>query len=149
MTVNVMDRMNWLFLLLIVIGPFHMIEQMLTSIEEFYWLRDQLGGYYAWFAPASADVATVVLLTVVWTKVSVLLYALLIGGRAKLAVLAFFGVFAISEAHHVIAALLKAGYEPGVVTAIPYAAVGYLLTAEVWRGFRRTGACARTAEQFA
>src|ERR1044071_4311365 len=43
----VMERMNRLFLWLIVIGPLHMAEQMLTSIEEFYMLRGKLDGYYA------------------------------------------------------------------------------------------------------
>lgn len=69
---EVMNRINTLFLLLIVVGPLHMIEQMLTGIEEFYWLRERLQGYYAWFAPASADLATVILITVVWTKVSLI-----------------------------------------------------------------------------
>ena len=132
-----MDRIARLFLLLVVVGPLHMIEQMLTSIEEFYWLRAQLEGYYAWFAPAAADLATVMLITVVWTKVSLALYALLVGGTARLVVLALFGLFGVQEVHHVIEALVKGGYEPGVVTSIPYAAVGCVLVAEVWREFRR------------
>ena len=132
-----MNRLNRLFLLLIVVGPLHMFEQMLTSIEEFYWLRGQLEGYYAWFAPASADLATVMLITVVWTKVSLILYVFLVGGTARLVVLAFFGLFGVSEVHHVIEALVKGGYEAGIVTSIPYAAVGCLLLAEVWREFRR------------
>ena len=144
-----MDRINRLFLLLIVIGPLHMIEQMLTSIEEFYWLRSQVDGYYAWFSPAAADVATVILVTVVWTKVSLLLYALLIGGTARLFVLAAFGLFGASEAHHVIEALAKGGYDAGVVTSIPYAAVGCSMVAEVWREFRRGATAAQPAARFA
>jgi hypothetical protein len=132
-----MDRINNLFLLLVVVGPLHMIEQMLTSIEEFYWLRGQLEGYYAWFAPASADLATVILVTVVWTKVSLILYAFLVGGTARLVVLAFFGLFGAQEVHHVIEALAKGGYDAGVITSIPYAVLGCLLLAEVWREFRR------------
>ena len=132
-----MDRLNKLFLCLIVIGPLHMIEQMLTSIEEFYWLRGQMEGFYAWFPPASADLATVILITVVWTKVSLLFYALLVGGPARLAVLGLFGLFGASEAHHVIEALAKGGYDAGVITSIPYAIVGCWLVAEVWRQLRR------------
>ena len=144
-----MDRINRLFLLLVVIGPLHMIEQMLTSIEEFYWLRGQLEGYYAWFAPASADLATVIFITVAWTKVSLLFYGLLAGGTAKLVVLALFGLFGVSEAHHVIEALATGGYEAGVVTSIAYAAVGCLMVAEVWREFRRGATAAHTAARFA
>jgi hypothetical protein len=110
---------------------------MLTSIEEFYWLRERLEGYYAWFAPASADQATVILITVVWTKVSLLFYALLVGGTGRLFVLALFGLFGLSEMHHVFEALAKGGYDAGVVTSIPYAVVGCWLLAEVWRVFRR------------
>jgi hypothetical protein len=132
-----MDRIAKLFLLLVVVGPLHMIEQMLTSIEEFYWLRGQLEGYYAWFAPASADLATVILITVVWTKVSLALYAFLVGGTPRLVVLGLFGLFGVSELHHVIEALAKGGYEAGVVTSIPYAAVGGLLVADIVRELRR------------
>lgn len=82
-----MNRINTLFLLLVVLGPLHMIEQILTSIEEFYWLRGRLEHYYAWFAPASADLATVILITVVWTKVSLLFYTVLLGGTPRLVVL--------------------------------------------------------------
>jgi hypothetical protein len=144
-----MDRINRLFLLLVVIGPLHMIEQMLTSIEEFYWLRGQLEGYYAWFAPASADLATVMFITVAWTTVSLLFYGLLAGGTPRLAVLALFGLFGVSEAHHVIEALAKGGYEAGVVTSVPYAAVGWLLVADVWREFRRGVTAAQPAARFA
>jgi hypothetical protein len=133
-----MDRLNKLFLLLIVIGPLHMFEQMLTSIEEFYWLRGQVEQYYAWFAPSSADLASVILVTVVWTKVSLILYAILVGGVARLVVLAMFGLFGVSEVHHVIEALAKGGYDAGVVTSIPYTAIGCLLVADVWRTFRRS-----------
>jgi hypothetical protein len=132
-----MNRINTLFLLLVVVGPLHMIEQMLTSIEEFYRLRGQLEGYYSWFAPASADLATVILITVVWTKVSLIFYALLVGGTARLVVLALFGLFGASEVHHVFEALAKGGYDAGVITSIPYAAVGCLLVAQAWREFRR------------
>jgi len=144
-----MDRINRLFLLLVVIGPLHMIEQMLTSIEEFYWLRGQLEGYYAWFAPASADLATGMFITVAWTKVSLLFYGLLAGGTARLVVLALFGLFGVSEAHHVVEALAKGGYDAGVVTSIPYAAVGCLMVAEVWREFRRGATAAHTEPRFA
>lgn len=144
-----MDRINRLFLLLVLIGPLHMIEQMLTSIEEFYWLRGQLEGYYAWFPPGSADLATVIFITSAWTKVSLLIYALLVGGTARLVVLALFGLFGLSEAHHVVEALAKGGYDAGLVTSIPYALVGYLLIADVWREFRRHTAAAPAEARFA
>ena len=68
-----MPRIRTLFLLrLTIIGPLHMAEQLLTAIDEFYSIRDLIGGYYAWFDPAAADHATVLLVTIVWTFVSVL-----------------------------------------------------------------------------
>jgi hypothetical protein len=144
-----MNRLNSLFLLLVVIGPLHMIEQMLTSIEEFHWIRRQVESYYALFEPASADLITVILITVVWTKISLLFYALLAGGTAKLVVLALFGLFGVSEAHHIVETLAKAGYDAGVLTSIPYAVVGSLLVAEVWREFRRATAAPVAETTFA
>ncbi len=70
-----MTQINRLFLLLVIVGPLHMAEQLLTSIEEFYSIRSVLASYYAWFAPASADAATVILITVVWTTCSLMFYA--------------------------------------------------------------------------
>ena len=144
-----MDRLNRLFLLLVVVGPLHMIEQMLTSIEEFYWIRRQVDTYYEWFAPAPADLVTVILITVVWTKVSLLFYAVLRGGTPRLAVLGLFGLFGASEAHHVVEALAKGGYDAGVVTSIVYAAVGCVLVAEVWREYRRGAPAPHAAARFA
>jgi hypothetical protein len=82
-----------LFLLLIVIGPLHMGEQILTSIEEFYAIGGLLASYYLWFDPALADRATVMLITFVWTMGSLLMYALLRQGTPPLAVLGMIGVF--------------------------------------------------------
>ena len=132
-----MSRLQKLFLLLIVVGPLHMIEQMLTSIEEFYWLRSLLAGYYTRFDPAAADLVTVGIVTVVWTIVSLMLYAVLNGGLSSLLVLGFFGLFGASEIHHVVEAIGKGGYDPGVITCVPYAYVGALLVAAVWKEFQR------------
>ncbi len=144
-----MTRINRLFLLLVIVGPLHMAEQLLTSIEEFYSIRSLLASYYAWFAPASADAATVILITVVWTTCSLMFYALLVGGTARLTVLALFGLFGASEAHHVIEALAKGGYDAGLITCIPYAVLGSLLVVAVWREFRRDAAVATAARTFA
>ena len=89
-----MPRIRTLFLLLTIIGPLHMAEQLLTAIDEFYSIRDLIGGYYAWFDPAAADHATVLLVTIVWTFVSVLFYTLLHDGLPRLIVPAIFGLLA-------------------------------------------------------
>lgn len=132
-----MTRIRTLFLLLTLIGPMHMGEQLLTSIDEFYMIRGLFAGYYAWFDPAATDHASVILITIVWTLVSVLFYSLLHDGPVRLIVPAIFGVFGATEIHHVIESLLKGAYDPGVITCVPYAIVGALLAAEVWREFRR------------
>jgi hypothetical protein len=128
-----MTRIRTLFLLLTIVGPLHMTEQMLTSIDEFYAIRTLFGHYYALFDPAAADIASVMLITIVWTFVSVLFYLLLREGTARLVILGVFGVFGITEVHHAIESLMKAAYDPGVITCVPYAVVGYLLTAAVAR----------------
>lgn len=132
-----MGRIRWLFLLLTVIGPLHMVEQMLTDIEEFYMIRGLLPKYYAWFDPAAADTATVLLITIVWTACSLLFYALLHDGWPRLIVPGVFGIFGVTEVHHAFEALSKAGYDAGVITCVPYAYVGALLVAAVWREGKR------------
>ena len=132
-----MPRIRTLFLLLTIIGPMHMGEQLLTRIDEFYSIREFFGGYYALFPPAFGDHASVILITIIWTLVSVLFYSLLHDGVARLIVPAIFGVFGATEIHHLIEALVKGAYDPGVITCIPYATVGALLVTDVWRQFRR------------
>jgi hypothetical protein len=132
-----MTRIRNLFLLLTIIGPLHMGEQLLTGIDEFYSMRVLFGGYYALFPPPLADHASVILITITWTLVSVLFYSLLHDGLPRLIVPTIFGLFGATEIHHAIESLLKLSYDPGVITCIPYSVVGALLTAEAWREFRR------------
>jgi len=134
-----MERIQKLWLWLTIVGPLHMGEQMITGINEYHMIKEQVvGGYYGWFAPADTDWATVLLITIVWTFVSLLFYAVLKGGRAMLAVMGFFGLFGASEIHHVFEQLAKTNFEPGVLTSVPYCAVGVLMVIAVWREFRRT-----------
>ena len=130
-----MTKVAKLFLLLTLVGPLHMAEQLLTEIEEFYLIRGVIQKYHAWFGPA-ADHGTVILIVVVWTLVSLLLFSLLLEGRSRLIVPALFGVFGVSELHHVFESVAKGGYDAGVITSVPYAFVGALLVAAVWRELR-------------
>ena len=131
-----MDRVSRWFLWLVIIGPFHMGEQLLTSIEEFYMLREQLGGYYSLFDPAFADSASVILVTIVFTLISVVIYAAMLGGRARLAVGGVFGFLGVTEVHHLFESISQTAYDPGVVTSLVYFAVGCLMVTEVWREWR-------------
>jgi len=140
-----MEKIRKLFLLLIIIGPLHMGEQLLTSIEEFYSIRQLLGGYYAWFAPSAADQATVILITIVWTLCSLLFYALLHDGIPRLIVPGVLGCFGAQEVHHIVESFQKGAYDPGVITCVPYAVVGNLLVAAVWREVKRHRAQVRPA----
>jgi hypothetical protein len=135
-----MREIQKLWLALTVVGPLHMGEQLITSIEEYHMIKGSVvAGYYSLFSPADTDWATVVLITIVWTSISLLFYALLRGGRALLAVTGAFGVMGAMEAHHVLEALAEGGYDPGVVTSFAYAWVGVLMTRAVWREYRSTG----------
>jgi hypothetical protein len=122
-----MDRMARYFLYLTIVGPLHMIEQMFTSLEEFHMIRGLMPGYYGLFAPEHADLASVILITVVWTTVSCVMYALMRGGAAARGVMYVFGVFGVSELHHLQEAFSKGGYDAGVITCVPYAVLGALL----------------------
>jgi hypothetical protein len=145
-----MTRIRTLFLLLTIIGPMHMAEQMLTQIDEFHMIRALVAShYYTLFAPASADVASVLLITIVWTTVSLLFYALLHDGTPRLAVTGLFGAFGASEIHHLVEALAKGAYDPGVVTCIPYAVAGGLMVAAVVRELKLRRLVALTEQSFA
>jgi hypothetical protein len=122
-----MDRITRLFLWLTIVGPLHMVEQLLTSIEEFYMLRGQAAIVYGWFRPEQADSVTVGLITIAYTTAMLMIYAVLRGGSARRAVLYIHAVFAVTELHHVIEAATHGGYDPGVVTCVPYAVVGWLM----------------------
>ena len=95
-------------------------------------IQGLMAGYYGWFAPHRADLASVVMITIVWTLVSVVIYALLRGGAAMRVVMYVFGVFAVTELHHLQEAFTKGGYDAGVLTCVPYAWVGALLLKAVW-----------------
>jgi hypothetical protein len=131
-----MTHIRTLFLWLTVIGPLHMAEQIFTRIDEFYSIRALLGGYYELFDPSMADQASVLLVTIVWTVVSVMFYALLTEGTPRLLVLGLFGIFAVSEIHHVFESLANGAYDPGVVMSVPYAIVGGMMVAAVAREFK-------------
>jgi|SoiMethySBSTD1v2_1073268.scaffolds.fasta_scaffold17689_5 hypothetical protein len=132
-----MARIRTLFLLLIIIGPLHMGEQLLTGIEEFYSIRQIFGGYYAWSDPSAADHASVVLITIGWTFCSLFFYALLQDGISRLIVPAVMGLFGALEIHHLVETFQKGAYDPGVITCVPYAIVGNLLIAAVLKELRR------------
>jgi hypothetical protein len=132
-----MSRIQNLFLLLVVIGPLHMAEQLVTGIEEFHSIQRLVAGYYAWFPIAAADHASVLLITIVWTICSLMLYAVLREGTPRLVVMGVLGVFGATEVHHVVESFARGGYDPGVITCIPYAIVGFLLVKAVWREFQR------------
>jgi hypothetical protein len=122
-----MDRIPRLFLWLTIIGPLHMAEQMMTSLEEFHMLRDQAAIFYGWFRPDQADLASVILITVSFTTAMLAIYAVLRGGAAARAAMYVFGVFAITELHHLVEAVRKGGYDPGLVTCFAFAIVGALM----------------------
>lgn len=110
----------------------------MTSIEEFDAIRAMLGTYYyGQFTAAAADSASVILVVIVWTTVSLVVYALLRGGLARLAVMMAFGIFGAAEIHHVLESVIERGYDPGVITSVPYAWAGALLVQAVWREYRR------------
>ena len=128
-----MTRTRKAFLLLLLSGPIHMAEQMAFGIEEFHMIRRTvINPYYSWFPAAQADFASVLLITSVGAVLSLIFYALMSGGAARTIALAAFALFGISEIHHVVEAIAKAGYEPGVVTSVAYCWSGCSLLSALW-----------------
>lgn len=129
------DRLSALVLAIIAVGVAHMGEQLATSIEEYYMIREALGGWYAMFPAAYGDHASVALITIIFTTISLIFYALMRGGRAPLVVAATFGLLGIGEAHHWLEAAATGAYDPGLVTSFLYVGIGLLIVREVAREF--------------
>jgi hypothetical protein len=134
-----------------IIGVLHMSEQLVFGVEELQLFKPMIADYYEAMAGIGADKATVVLVTVVVTFFTALCYAVLAGGRLRLVALGFFGVLGAGEGHHVIQALVQGGYDPGLLTCVPYCWVGVLMLIAVWREYRTLatagGESGRTAMQ--
>src|SRR5262245_58673598 len=78
----------------------HMVEQLLFGLEELAKIKTALGGYYRLFA--NPDTATVLLATIGIGLVSLLVFAVLAGGRARFVALVLFNMVALTEIHHVV-----------------------------------------------
>ena len=133
-------KLSGLFLLITAIGAAHMGEQLLTSIEEFYMLRAGVMDFIGLFPPAYADHGGVILITFTFLLVSTIFYLLMCGGRTALYVVGCFGLFGVTELHHVIEAVASGAYDPGVITSVFYAFLGALIVREVWRELQAPGA---------
>ena len=132
-----MTRTRKAFLLLLLTGPIHMAEQMAFGIEEFHMIqRTVINPYYSLFPAARADWASVLLITMTGSILSLMFYALLAGGSARLLALAAFALMGIGEIHHVFEAIAKTAYDPGVITSLAYCWYGCSLLSAVWDQFR-------------
>lgn len=140
-----MERAIRLFFWLMVIGPIHMGEQILTNVEELEIFRGAANAVYRWFPSMEPDKVTVMIITFVFTAFTLMLYMVLKGGIPRLIALALFGVMGANEIHHVFEAIGEGGYDPGLVTCFAYSAVGFMLLFEVWREFRAMNSAARLA----
>jgi hypothetical protein len=129
------------FALVLLTGPLHMSEQLVTGIEEFHMIRRTvIEPYFSMFAHANADWASVLLITIVGAIFSALFYLLAAGGVPRLVALVIFGLMGAGEIHHAVEALASASYDPGVITSFLYAWSGWQLLVAVkgeWPGLRR------------
>ncbi len=129
-----MSRTQKWFLLLLLTGPIHMAEQLMTGIEEFHMIRRTvIEPYYSMFSAAHADWASVLLITIVGALFSAVFYALSAGGALRQAALVFFGVVGVGEIHHVIEAAASGAYDPGAITSVFYCWTGGKLLGAVWQ----------------
>jgi len=116
---------------IVVITALHMSEQLVFGIGELAIIKRILAVYYGWFQ--QPDYATVVLVTIIATLVNALMFGLLMGGKWRGISLGFMGFLGLGEVHHVIEAIHARGYNPGLITAIPFMVFGGLLLAAVVR----------------
>lgn len=136
MTTITNSRIPSLFMWLIAIGVAHMGEQLLTNIEEFYMIRRAVDDWHAMFPAEMNGQASVILITIVFTTVSLMIWALAKGGKPALFIMGFLGFFGVTEVHHVIEAVASGSYDPGVISSVFYVWFGGLMCLEVWREWR-------------
>lgn len=127
------DIRRW-FLWTLIIGPIHMSEQLMTSLDELQELKGFMAKYYGWFT--NADVATVVLVMIMFSLMNLIVYGLLLGGKPRLVALGLFAAVAVGEVHHIIKTIVHLQYFPGAVTAVPFFLFGLLLSRAIFREWR-------------
>lgn len=120
-----MKNIKYLFGWLVIIGPIHMIEQMIFGLDELQELKRVSAVYHSWFA--DPDFGTVLLVTIAGATSLLMMYGLLAGGRLQLIVVALLGFLSVGEVHHVAKTVVAGRYNPGVITSVPFAAFGGLL----------------------
>ena len=136
------DIRRW-FLSTLIIGPIHLVEQLMTGLDELQELKGFTTKYYSWFT--NTDVGTVLLVMISFSLVNLIVYALLVGGRSRLIALGVFAAVALGEVHHIVKTIVHATYFPGAVTAVPFFLFGVLLLRAIIREWRVTGTAGRLA----
>jgi hypothetical protein len=136
------DIRRW-FLWTLIIGPIHMCEQLMTSLDELQELKGFAAKYYGGFA--NPDVGTVVLVMIVFTLMNLIVYGMLLGGKPRLIAVGLFAAVAIGEVHHIIKTVVHLQYFPGTVTAIPFVIFGLFLLRAIIREWRVNTAGSKSA----
>lgn len=135
-----MQRTAKLLFWLMLIGVLHMSEQLLFGVEELQLFKPIVADYYQALAAIGPDRATVILVTVIVTFFTWLCFSILAGGRLRFTALGFFGLLGAGEGHHIIQAIVKGGYDSGLLTCGPYSWVGVLMLITLWRERRSLAA---------
>jgi hypothetical protein len=138
-----MNNVRRWFLWTMIIGPIHMCEQLMTSLDELQELKGFAAKFYSGFA--NPDVATVVLVMIVFTLTNLIVYGLLLGGKPRLIAVGLFAAVAIGEVHHIIKTVVHLQYFPGTVTAIPFVVFGLFLLRAIIREWRVNTADSKSA----
>ena len=136
------DIRRW-FTWLVIIGPIHMVEQMIFGLDELEELKRLFTSFYGWFG--NADYATVTLVTVSFTVVNLIALGMIVGGRWRFASIGFFALLGVGEIHHVLRVAASGTYNPGVVTSVLFFLFGVLLSRALVSEYRRTYAPASAA----
>jgi hypothetical protein len=130
-----MDRIRRLFLLLALVAPLHMLEQLAFGNGDIARIRVALDRFYALFA--NADQAAIVLTTTIGGSLLFLAYGLLAGGAARLISLGVIAVMSLAESHHIAETFAQAAYNAGVITSVPFVTLGVLLLVTIRIEYRR------------
>ena len=119
-------RFKKIILLLIAVIYFHGVEEIVTGFYSRDWIMNYFSSFFS-----SVPQAHYYSSHIVWWLMIGPALLLAFGGKWRLYILTFFGLFFVVELHHLLDAVRTLNYYPGVLTNIVLEIVGFFYWKEL------------------
>ena len=128
------ERFKKILLLLIGAIYLHGLEEILTGFYKHDWIMNYFSSFFSTIPQAQYYASHIVW----WLMIGPALL-LALGGKWRLYVLTFFGLFFIIELHHSVDAIRTMNYYPGVITNIMIEIIGFFYWKELLLSWKNYG----------